>query len=68
MPASKNKFVAAESYDFQIADANGAGIIGKLRVKPSSILWKPKGEHKFFSIPLGSFAKWIKRKGKPVVK
>jgi hypothetical protein len=66
LPASKNKFIAAGSYDFEIADANGAGKIGELRLKPSSILWKPKSQRKYLSISLEEFVDWIKQNGKTV--
>ena len=66
MPSSKYKFVENEAYDHRIG--GDAGIIGTLRVKPSSILWKPKGSHQFFSISLDDFCDWIKTKGKPVEK
>ena len=67
MPASKYKFLEPVSYDHIIGDAtDGGGKIGELRVKPSSILWKPKGKQQFFSVPLDLFSKWIEENGKRV--
>lgn len=62
MPASKNKFLEPVSYDHIIGDAAaGGGKIGELRIKPSSILWKPKGKHQFFRRHLTSLASGLKR-------
>ena len=33
--------------------------IGVIRIKPSSVLWKPSGERQFYSITLERFEKWI---------
>ena len=69
MPASKYEFLEPESYDHKIGDAAACGgKIGELRIKPSSILWKPKGKHQFFSAPLDKFRKWIEANGKLVDK
>ncbi len=48
MPASTNEFWEPESYDHVIGVKNG-GKLGTLRVKPSSISWKPAGAQKFYS-------------------
>jgi hypothetical protein len=68
MPASKNKFLEPVSYDHIIGDAADGGKIGELRIKPSSILWKPKNKQQFFSVPLDDFSKWIEKYGKLVDK
>ena len=47
-------FRVPKSQDFEIVD-NGSGkeeIIGTLRVKPSGILWAPKGSHVWYGINL----------------
>ncbi len=36
-----------------------AGVIGRIRIKPSSVMWKPKGRGKFHSVSLDKFARWI---------
>ena len=61
MPAYKNQFSRPTYYDHDILDENG-GKIGTLRVKPTGVLWQPKGAKgpkKFYSIALSQFAKWI---------
>ena len=67
MPGSTNAFDAPESYDHTIYKKEPWGKLGELRIKPSSILWKPKGAQKYFSATLEEFAEWIKDK-KQVVK
>lgn len=47
MPASVNEFVAPDHHDHEIADEKTSAQVGTLRIKPSSILWKPKGAHQF---------------------
>jgi hypothetical protein len=59
MPGSVNAFGAPESYDHTIYDKATGKKVGELRIKPSSILWKPKGAHKYFTVPLGDFAGWM---------
>ena len=68
MPTSKYKFSEPICYDHVIMDANGGGKIGELRIKPSSILWKEKGAHKYRSASLDDFAAWIHRNGNEVDK
>lgn len=67
MPGSKYHFVENEAYDHRIG-SDDEGIIGVLRVKPSSVLWKPKGAHQFYSVTLDAFREWIKTEGKLVDK
>jgi len=62
MPGSKNTFSEPESYDHAIKDKDTGQKIGELRIKPSSILWKPKGAHKYFTAPLDDFAGWMSDK------
>ncbi len=38
-------------------------MIGTIRVKPSTILWKPAGQQKFYAVTLDTFAKWITSAG-----
>jgi hypothetical protein len=66
MPASKYEFNKPVSHDHEIWGINGAGKIGELRIKPSSILWKSKGQQKYKSIPLDDFIAWIEKEGNPV--
>ena len=66
MPGSVNKFLEPDSYDHVIGDADTGNKVGELRVKPSSILWKPKGAQKWHSASLDEFADWMT--GKKLVK
>jgi hypothetical protein len=61
MPAAKYKFLEQQAYDFVIANTANDTAVGTLRVKPSTILWKPKGakgKTPWFSVGLDDFAKW----------
>ena len=57
-------FVAAES-PAPIRTALGLGleangkVVGTIRIKPSGVLWKPKGKGKYFRKSLEDFAAWI---------
>jgi hypothetical protein len=68
MSASKNQFLEPVCYDHVIGKAEGGSKVGEIRVKPSSILWKPRGQQKYFSATLDDFSKWIAEKGKLVDK
>lgn len=58
MPDYKNSFRAPAYYEEEIVDEEGS-VVGKIRIKPSSILWKPKNARKYFSIKLEIFTDWI---------
>lgn len=58
MPKYINKFSSPEYIEETILDESG-GVVGTLRIKPSSILWKPKGAQKFYSVPLDKFTQWV---------
>jgi hypothetical protein len=65
MPASIHKFAEQESYDHVIVDADDGKAIGTLRVKPSTVLWKPRGaksDKPWFSVDLIELTEWIKQK------
>jgi hypothetical protein len=66
MPDAKYRFSEQESYDHKIVDADDKTAIGQLRIKPSSILWKPKGHQKFYKVSLDRFREWIVKRGKVV--
>ena len=63
MPSSTNKFVAPISYDHIIANAEDGSKVGEIRIKPSSVLWKPKGGQKYHSVSMTKFAEWIEHVG-----
>jgi len=58
MPAYKNSFRSPEHIEATIVDGTGS-VVGKIRIKPSGILWKPSGAHKYYSVPWTKFADWI---------
>ena len=44
-------------------DRDRAGrVIGTIGIKPSTVLWKPSGSSKYYSIPLDTFVAWITSK------
>jgi hypothetical protein len=55
MPYYKNQFQEPTYYEHTILDEKGK-TIGTVRIKPSSILWKPVNAREFYSIPLQKFA------------
>jgi hypothetical protein len=61
VPKYNNHFRSPDHIEETIV--NDEGVVGTIRVKPSSILWKPKGAQKYYSMPLDSFAAWISDPG-----
>ena len=59
---SKNNFRPEKFYDFEIVNAENR-IIGKIRVKPSGILWKSKGSRDWLGVDLETFATFMKKSG-----
>ncbi len=57
MPAYKNEFARPDHYEHEILSDGKK--VGTLRVKPGGILWKPSGQHRFYSVNLERFADWI---------
>ncbi len=55
------EFRKANYYQFEII--NDGKIVGTLRVKPASILWRPKGARKWRGVDLKTFAEYIMTKG-----
>ena len=58
MPAFKNRFASPNFLEETIIEQAGSKI-GVIRIKPSSVLWKPSGEHQFYSVTLDRFIGWI---------
>ena len=58
MPSYINNFRAPDHIEQVYEDAD-RDMIGTLRIKPSGLAWKPKGQHKFYSVNLDAFADWI---------
>jgi hypothetical protein len=62
MPNSVNSFQETESYDHIIVEKGTWKKVGEFRIKPSSILWKPRGAQKYFSASLDEFTTWMNDK------
>ena len=56
----KNEFAGPNFIQETIITQEGSKI-GVIRIKPSTVLWKPSWEQKFYSISLDSFVEWITR-------
>ena len=54
----KNQF-GGPNFTEETIETEEGNKIGIIRIKPSTVLWKPSGEHKFYSISLDSFVEWI---------
>jgi hypothetical protein len=62
-----NKFKARVASDFEIVN-NGA-TVGWIRVKPSGVLWGPKGKHNIWHrLDIEQFAKLAKKHGTSIKK
>jgi hypothetical protein len=59
VPKYVNEFAGPSFVQETIKKKHGGGTVGVIRIKPSSVLWKPSGEHQFYCVPLGSFTRWI---------
>ena len=58
-----NQFKPRKYEDHEIVDDTGAKV-GDIRVKPSGILWSPKGSHDWYGIDLKAFAELMEKNGK----
>jgi len=58
MPAYKNSFASPQFVEETILDEK-LNVIGVIRIKPSGVSWKPKGQTKFYSVTLEKFTEWI---------
>ncbi len=54
-------FNRQKSYDHEII--NEKGIVGKIRVKPSGILWKSRNLRDWLGVNLETFTAFMKDKG-----
>ena len=57
-----NNFRPEKFYDHEIINGKGL-LVGKIRVKPSGILWSPKGSHNWHRVDLESFASFMMKNG-----
>ena len=60
---STNSFAPRKYEDFEIVDAMG-NKVGEIRVKPSGVLWAPKGAHRWHGVSLKTFSEFMEKNGK----
>ena len=58
MPKYNNRFKSPDHIEETIVDKKGA-VVGTIRVKPTSILWKAKSQQTFSAVSLQAFVEWI---------
>lgn len=58
MPDYASHFAPSTNIELDFSDRSGAAL-GRLKIKPSTILWKPAGAKLYRSISLDQFSKWI---------
>jgi hypothetical protein len=68
MPKYKNAFSGPEFYEHTIVQEGDGALVGVLRVKPSSLLWKASGRHQFRSVSIEQFSAWVEEHGKKAAK
>ena len=59
MQSSKNKFRGPSYIEETVLDLKTDEVVGTIRLKPSTILWKPKNAKKFYSVTLEKFYEWM---------
>lgn len=59
---SVRRFATKKLADFTILESDGT-VCGRVRVKPSTIAWKGKGDHKWSGVTLEEFGEFCKSKG-----
>lgn len=62
-----NSFRPRKFEDHEIVDANKK-VVGYVRVKPSGILWSPKGGKDWYGVDLKTFATFLEQNGKKQTK
>lgn len=58
VPKYVNKFKSPVFREETIVNPSGKKV-GDIRIKPSGILWKPKGQQRYYSVGLDDFIDWI---------
>ncbi len=58
MPRYNNRFKSAVFHEETIVDDDDK-LIGRIRIKPSGVSWKPAHADQFYSVPLDKFVAWI---------
>jgi hypothetical protein len=58
-----NSFRPRKYEDHSIVD-DSKRVVGHIRVKPSGMLWSPKGGHDWYGVSLAAFADFMEANGK----
>ncbi len=71
MAERNRKFFRSGAFVEEVIE-DGSGVIGTIRIKPSTVMWKPKGakgegDKPYFSATIDEFEQWIMNK-KPLRK
>ena len=62
MPRYKYEFAGPSYVEEKIITRKGE-TVGFIRIKSSSVLWKPAGEQQYYSVGLDDFVEWITSPG-----
>lgn len=68
MPATKREFTGPNHIEATIRDIDSPQVVGTIRIKPSGVLWKPKGRQKFKWRSLDEFTEWMRDSSREVKK
>jgi len=58
MPKYSYSFKSPAYVEQKVVNDKGV-VVGTIRIKPSSVCWKPKSGKQFYSVSLDDFAAWI---------
>ncbi len=64
---NRKRFVSVAFVEEIIED--DGGVFGTIRIKPSTVMWKPKnakGPTPYFGISVEQFEAWIRENGRPM--
>jgi len=62
MPKYSNRFQESAYYEHVIVDEDGSRV-GTIRIKPVSVLWKPKNKQNFYKVKLERFDELMEAHG-----
>jgi hypothetical protein len=55
----KRRFESPAYTQLVILNVEDETVVGTIRLKPTTIMWKPKGGKKFYAVTLDEFVDWI---------
>jgi hypothetical protein len=68
MPDYRKRFLEGEYYEHTIVVDTSGAMVGTIRIKPVSVLWKPKAARKWYAVSIEEFDAWIRANGRQVEK